>query len=207
MPKPKRRSHFVGVGRGRGCGEQYAENNAGVCLVFDRERLVDAILGSLEGRELAALYHQEVTYEGGGILKPILDIEALGEKVTPARVNRFIEEHYEPLFFQKVLDWQSEHEYRFCTIAGDGDEVFANIEEALHAVIVGERFPKWQRPAVIEACIVAHAQPLRLDWSHGEPSLRPLKPIHSRRDEIREAIEDSPGPGPPAAPPAGHGGS
>jgi hypothetical protein len=187
--------------------EQYAENNAGVCLVFDRERLTRAIIASRGDRELAALYHQDVTYEATGILKPMLDIETLGEEVTPARVNSFIEEHYEPLFFQKVLDWQSEHEYRFCTIAGDGDEVLANIGEALHAVIVGERFPKWQRAAVIEACVVAHAQPLRLDWTRGEPSLRPLKPIHSRRDEIREAIENSPGPGPPTAPPAAHGGS
>jgi Protein of unknown function (DUF2971) len=187
-----------GWARGR-MWEQYAENNAGVCLVFDRERLTDAVLASLQNQEFGALYHQAVAYEGAGILKPMLDIEALGREVAAEQVSSFIQDHYEPLFFHKVLDWQSEHEYRFCTVGQDGDQVFADIGNALYAVIVGERFPDWQRPAAIEGCTAVGARPLRLDWSLGEPSLRPLRRLQRQPGLTLERIED-PGAGPPAAP-------
>lgn len=182
--------------------EQYAEKNEGVCLVFDRERLTEAVLGSLRGDRHATIYQQEVSYEGAGIMKPIIDIETLAGEVTAETVSSFIEDNYEPLFFHKLLDWQSEHEYRFCTIAKEDTEVFADIGDALHAVIVGERFPTWQRPAAIDACATAGAHPLRLDWSRGEPSVRPLRPRRDRRDEIREVIERTPINGAPTTPPS-----
>lgn len=168
--------------------------------MFDRQRLTDSVLASLRDQELALPYHQEVRYEGTGMLKPMLRLEDLAQEITDEQVVRYIDDIYEALFFHEVLDWESEHEYRFCTIGRGADPIFVDTGDALHAVIVGERFPVWQRPAAIEACRLVEAQALRLDWSRGEPALRKLRSRQGRRDVIREAIEAGPGPGPPQAP-------
>lgn len=49
------------------------------------------------------------------------------------------------LFFLKTRDWETEFEYRFVLTAPDTDQVFAEYGDALEAVIVGEKFPQWQR--------------------------------------------------------------
>lgn len=181
--------------------EQYAENHAGVCLVFNRARLIKSVVASLQDQGFAAPYHREVVYEGSGMRKPALDLNALADKVTPEEVREYVEANHDVLFFHKALDWETEREYRFSTTSSDSQHLFVDFGQALTAIIVGESFPVWQRPAAIGACEGADVLPKRLDWTNGWPALRELLPIRTRRDEIREIITDSRGAGPPAANP------
>jgi hypothetical protein len=184
---------FHGWARAR-MWEQYAEKHFGVCLVFDRAKLTEAVVSSLQNQGFAPPYHRSVIYEGHGMHKPMPDLNSLADGVTPAHVTAYIEENHELLFFHKVRDWETEHEYRFSTTSSDKDQLFIDYAESLVGVIVGEKFPDWERPAAIAACRKAGATPERLDWTMGAPVLAELKPLENRRDEIRENIEVPPQP-------------
>ena len=181
--------------------EQYAENHAGVCLVFDRALLTDSVVASLQDQGFAAPYHREVVYDGAGMRKPALDWNALAGNVTPQGAREYVEANHDVLFFHKALDWATEREYRFSTTSSDIQHLFVDFGQAFTAIVVGESFPVWQRASAIEACEGANVWPGRLDWTNGWPALRRLQPIRTRRDEIRETLSNLRGAGPPAADP------
>lgn len=56
---------------------------------------------------------------------------------------------------RRTLDWASEHEYRFVVTAPDQEYVRVGFGDALKAVIVGERFPAWQRPGARASGLLA----------------------------------------------------
>lgn len=176
-PQDRDESHpfFHGWARAR-MWEQYAENHSGVCLVFARQQLVDSVVSSLREQGFASPYHRSVIYDGHGMRKPMLDLGALAGEVTAKQVADYVEQNHEALFFYKVRDWETEHEYRFATTSGERKELFVNFGESLAGVIVGERFPGWERPAAVAACSKADARPERLDWTMGAPVLAELKP-------------------------------
>lgn len=156
--------------------EQYAEAHAGACLLFKREELTETIVDALKGRGLAAPYHRPVEYTpegpGGG---QTLELGTMAGKVTPQLVAQYIEQHHDELFFLKTDDWRTEYEYRFVVTAPDDDFVYVDYGDALEAVIVGERFPEWQRPGVFETCREADATAFRIDWSMGRPLLAKIR--------------------------------
>lgn len=150
--------------------EQYAEQHAGVCLLFERKQLAERVRESLLGQDFPPPYHRTVEYTpegpGGGLT---LDLGSLAGKVTPEMVATYIEDHHDELFFLKTDDWRTEVEYRFVVTAMSNEAVFVDYGDALHAVIVGEKFPTWQRAGAIETCREVKAEPLHLDWSMGHP--------------------------------------
>jgi hypothetical protein len=151
--------------------DQYAEQHQGVCLLFRRRKLRRHVLQSLNAQGLAAAYNKPVRYTAGGPAERILqlDLGALAEDVTPAFVTRFVEDHNDDLFFLKTRDWETEHEYRFVVTASDGDYVFVEYADALEAVILGERFPPWQRAGALETCAKAGANIAQMTWAAGVP--------------------------------------
>jgi hypothetical protein len=164
--------------------EQYSESHRGVCLVFARDELAEHIEKSLVALALPQPYHREVDYteQGPAGAIPRLDLEefvetarAGGDVVEEAAVARFVEDHHDPLFFLKTLDWATEYEYRFVVTAPHQEYVHVGFADALKAVVVGERFPPWQRPGAIAACKQAGAMPFHLGWSSRRPLPEPLE--------------------------------
>jgi hypothetical protein len=146
--------------------EQYAENHCGVCLVFDRKILTDAVLRSAGG---LVVYNQPVVYDGRGLMKPIVDHKALKEeRGYPAR---YINDSHESLFFTKIRDWETEHEFRFVVLGRDDSPVSVNYGDSLTAVIAGYRLPEWEQPAVITTCEKEDVQALRMKWKNWKPGL------------------------------------
>jgi hypothetical protein len=108
--------------------------------------------------------------------------------VNPEDAVAYIEANREDLFFHKLLDWQSECEYRFSTTCYGATELLADVGDALTAVIAGGAIPYWQRPAAIAACEDVEVQALYLDWEGQAPRLTRLKTRKNRRDEIKANI-------------------
>jgi hypothetical protein len=188
LERGERPPFFHGWARAR-MWEQYAEAHLGVCLAFDRDALVESIVSSLQDQGFPSPYHRRVIYDGDGMQKPMLDLDDLAGDVTAEQVSSYIEENHEALFFHKVLDWETEHEYRFSTTSGDLEEPLVDFGDSLVGVIVGERFPPWERPGALASCRRAGVGAERLDWSMGAPALAELKPIENRGDEIGEVVE------------------
>ena len=182
--------------------ENYGENHRGVCLAFDRDQLVEAIATSLDAQGLLSPYHKAVEYTETGAHDLTLDHTGASGQITPQFVAGYIEEHHVELFFRKALDWQTEHEYRFVVTVPKGwGEVHIDWEGALKAVIVGEKLPGWQRPAVHAACEHAAVPVTRLDWTMGYPVLADLPREGATKDDVDQlmAIVDEPDP-PPGQP-------
>jgi len=150
--------------------EQYAERYRGVCLVFDRELLTQRFAEALEGGAVTKTYHRAVIYNGGGMLKPIIEGDAA--RSDPDFFDGYVEANFSALFFTKTLDWQTEHEYRFVAIAAaDGSSLSIDYGDALKWVIAGNQLADWERPAVVGASLQAGARPLLMRWDHWRPGL------------------------------------
>lgn len=147
--------------------EQYGEGHAGVCLVFDRHRLIENVAESLERQNLARPYHGRVEYTESGKEPLRLTEDMLKEEVSQERVAAFIEANQSSLFFLKALDWRSEYEYRFAVTASPGGEgVFVEFGDALLGLVAGEKFPDWQVAGALELANRYESKALRLHWDN-----------------------------------------
>jgi Protein of unknown function (DUF2971) len=153
--------------------EQYAERHAGVCLVFSGPRLAAAVRESLCSKGIAPPYHRHVVYSAAAF-QPLLRLHELSEADDAAVVRKWVQANSGDLFFRKTPDWQTEYEYRFVVTYPDSTYVCAAFGGALEMVVVGERFPTWQRSGAAELCDRAGARLLQLRWESGFPVPVPL---------------------------------
>ena len=169
--------------------EQYAEDHAGACLFFNREKLTSCIKRAFDSSDHGSLFSGRVHYSAIPVDRSAgVDFGSLGGKVDDAYVSQFVSDRREDLFFKKTNDWATEFEYRFVsTIPGDSF-VFVSFEDALEYVMVSERFPHWQRPGAIEASRAVGTEALVVDWSTGRPRMSNLK-THTRRFDLRGSPE------------------
>jgi hypothetical protein len=151
--------------------EQYADSGRGVCLVFDHgvlEPFVLEQLQELDPRSLAGpvKYRQEgLAGEDAADLRPAPGQS--GEEL----VEQHLEQFMTILFLTKLLDWESEHEYRFVQPSYDDVESFVRYGDALTAVVLGHEFPDWQRSGALEAADRAAISVFKLRWDLSKPEL------------------------------------
>jgi len=154
--------------------EQYAEAHKGVCLLFDRDGLAESISADLHRQLSVRPYAKPVEYSpSGGELSL-----NLGEFPTPVPadfVRNYIQANHHELFFKKTLDWETEHEYRFATTAPPGEPLYADYGDALVGIIVGEKFPRWQRASAIESASQVGLEPQIMHWENNYPAPAALR--------------------------------
>jgi len=171
--------------------EQYAERYRGVCLVFDKERLAQRFAEALEGGTVTRTYHRAVIYSGAGMLKPIIEADAA--RNDPDFFDGYVEANHGALFFTKILDWQTEHEYRFVAIAtADDSSLSIDYGDALKWVIAGNQLADRERPAAVGASRQAGARPLLMRWERWRPGLVELEE-HQDSPVVTPMQTDSPG--------------
>jgi hypothetical protein len=150
--------------------EQYAEQHMGVCLMFHRERLHERVLTELSNRTTAA-WAAEVTYTQRGLLGDSAAstlTPSVGQEAADA-VERHIQQHWKAIFFTKLLDWQSEHEFRYVESSIDAGCTYVDIGDTLAGVMVGQEFPSWQIPALLSICEEVGAVPWQMTWKLSRP--------------------------------------
>ena len=125
---------------------QYADNNNGVCFIFDKSKLVSKIKDTLD---VGLIFDGDVRYisnfeqidlnlmgvvdhvkkaSGGTTLfRNIKEIDFL------KRHKNFVDYNY----FRKLKDWEHEQEYRFLAY-GDEDYYIHDISEVIVGIVVGE---------------------------------------------------------------------
>jgi hypothetical protein len=153
---------------------QYAEGHRGVCLMFRREPFTASALGQLRERTPSA-WADEVRYTQRGILEDQAATLLPAPGTTGADVSEVhLKKHLKSIFFTKLKDWESEHEYRFVEASMERAYSHVDIRDTLVGVIVGWKFPDWQMPGVFEACERTGAQPWRMSWDRSRPSPHPV---------------------------------
>jgi hypothetical protein len=176
--------------------EQYAEEHRGVCLVFDQDLLTKNVSADLHRQLNVRPYDDPVEYtpRGGGGLT--LDLGQIPIPVPSDYVRKYIEDNRYDLFFQKTLDWETEHEYRFVTTAQPDEPLYADYGDALVGIIVGEKFPAWERASAIESARQVGLEPQIMHWENNHPLPAALEL------ETTPAKEESPPDRPPIPPPS-----
>lgn len=139
-----------------GCGHhrmwaQYAAGHTGVCIFFDKEKLV-AQVTEYAAKHGFELLHGPVNY---GEVSPDATtaqyddfLKMGGEAYAEAHRN----EHAQHLYFNKDYDWVNEQEYRFVIVDGGGvPEMFVPIDGCVSAICLGAKFPSEYDVCIKEA--------------------------------------------------------
>lgn len=154
--------------------EQYADNHRGVCLCFDTDTLVRRLTDRLKPH--GELHHGPVIYDNRaiapGALNVILDRLRTAGPVEAA--SGHLRDHIGELLFTKLKDWESEVEYRFAIQTEQRDPIYARVEPALRAVILGaDEGSRFYEPAFAKLCDPVGVVILHMRWIHGSPHLAP----------------------------------
>lgn len=126
---------------------QYAENNSGICLIFDRDKLASKIKKQIN---VNYIYDGKIEYksqfdvyplheEHDQLIKDLIkDVQNLNKKNITVD---FLKTHLDFVkynYFSKLDDWAAEREYRFLAFGKD-EYYIENIYDALVGVIIGEK--------------------------------------------------------------------
>jgi hypothetical protein len=156
---------------------QYGGNHSGVCLIFEKAALAQAIVE--EVAPYGRLHSGRVRYldwSGGEVDAFLLDYDEIRERGLDAVVQRQVEQHHRVFFFQKNSDWANEWEYRWILVSPVEDEVFVSINASLRGVCIGPDFSVEDLDRMREAC-----QPLSVEaiarcvWRNGWPVIVPTE--------------------------------
>ena len=111
---------------------QYADNNQGVCLVFEKDKFKQELLQHSEDYDI---YYGSIEYK-------IMLEDFLGT-CSCEDVKNYIQNNCKELFFTKHFDWRDEDEYKFIAISKMKDTIKVpnvNIRKCLIGIIMAPRF-------------------------------------------------------------------
>lgn len=143
---------------------QYGENHRGICLLFDRDLLDNAIREVVRGD--AALYKGRVEYDD--YLKRVsaavcdLDYDRVSEAGIEVAVKEQVDKYHLALFLRKDSDWIGESEYRWIIHRRELGYEFVRFGDALKSVVLGVDFPDVFVPSIRE--VVKETPVHHLEW-------------------------------------------
>jgi hypothetical protein len=156
--------------------EQYADNHSGVCLVFDRQAMLDAIRRDLGGE----YWDGPVQYTTAGFAGSAgaqIDLDTFRRLGVEQAADLHVQAHHRDLFFLKNDDWRSEFEYRVVyTAPADAKDWTppahdVSYGDSLRYVLINvHRFPHWHLAGAVRVIHQAGAKYRTMDWMAGRPS-------------------------------------
>ena len=150
---------------------QYADDQSGACLIFDRSLLTRAMASHADARGLPT-YKGNVTYEDSRIPTGALtypSVESQSNLIEAER--RLIAERWEQLFLRKTGDWATENEYRYLMVS-DEDVEKVKYGNALVGIVIGPDFPASELSVIahrLNSLHLPHVQVKSLGWVEGVP--------------------------------------
>jgi hypothetical protein len=146
---------------------QYAYNHAGICLAFNRERL----LSNVNEKDYHRVLYNKVDYSHREIEKngiATIDHSKLTKYGTDKYLEKFAVKNKKLLFFTKYPDWKQENEYRIVLLCKyDEEDTFVKIDDSLEAVILGSEFPEVYIPSIIEVSKKVKVDIFQIEWENG----------------------------------------
>jgi hypothetical protein len=151
---------------------QYGDKHAGVCLVFDRERLLGAVKRHF-GQH--SLLHGSVRYADAELVRGIehhefnIDVDLYESFGSTAYIRSHLQRHHVRLFFEKLTDWRDESEWRIVLLTEDVGNIYLPYDDSLVAVAHGDA----THPDVSEALMArtkgSEIQHLGISWKNSTP--------------------------------------
>lgn len=126
----------------------YGASHTGVCLRFDRERLITAFEGA-RGDAVHQFYGPvQYRHAESGIGPNGVSLQQAEEFGIDAVALRYARVHHGRVFFRKHADWANESEFRLVRTDLSTEPHYFDITEALTGVVLGDAFPNDRIPAL-----------------------------------------------------------
>jgi Protein of unknown function (DUF2971) len=153
---------------------QYADRHAGLCFIFDRERLTTLIEKQVGGSCL--LRSGPVKYIDRGIARDLyrdqqymINVDELEIDGLALYAARHLRTHWQKLFFEKMTDWRDECEWRYVAFANSDTDLYVACEQALDGIVFGEETPSATIQAAIDATAGQGVRYIGLKWKNCSP--------------------------------------
>lgn len=124
---------------------QYGASHTGVCLIFRKDRLVEAARKRFD--QSVPLLCGPVRYINRPIVPNLfspdeqqymINLDVFEEIGREQYLLRHIWTHHQRLFFEKMTDWENEREWRIVAIVNDDEDILVPFRDALAGVMFGE---------------------------------------------------------------------
>jgi hypothetical protein len=170
IPAPPNERYQRGFAHSR-MWTNYAGGHSGVCLIFNRQKVHEAITAAF-GKD--NLYAGDVAY---GDWTPLhseahtIDFAALDSYVVDDALRAPIRAYVDQLFFYKNSDWAAEVEYRWVYLGDSPTPEFVSFGDALEGLCVGVNYPA--KPASEDPSLRCLAERFgitaipRITWANG----------------------------------------
>lgn len=156
--------------------ETYGRNHTGVCLAFDAAAMTNDegdFRKNLRTKGAANLRPVEYT-EGGFIRHPARVLPDITDDASGTeQMVRHLMAHHDAFWFLKLLDWETEYEYRFVHFptAEESGPLDIQFGSALKAIVLGARFADSEIEEVMQRAETFAATVCQLRWDSGYPSV------------------------------------
>lgn len=151
---------------------QYGDCHRGVCLVFDRKKLLAAMRNQFHQHHTM---HGKVHYRNAKLIRGIdlheymvnLDLyESLG---SAAYLRSHIQQHNRALFFEKLADWRDESEWRIVALTHSNDDLYLQLEDSIVAVVHGDSTNPDQSEILMAMTSGTNIQHIGITWNNSSP--------------------------------------
>jgi hypothetical protein len=166
--------------RSLGCSKsrmwaQYGQDHEGVCLAFNRERLLAAVTRS--GMRGVSAKDMSYGYSDSAAAR-IVDVTEVEKMGVRDWCVRHVQEHVDYFFFTKDADYRDEDEFRIVTHAdSEQGDVYLDIVDSLIGVVIGDRFADGLLPSLKYLSDRLGVRCRRLNRRNGNPHLDRCRPI------------------------------
>jgi hypothetical protein len=121
---------------------QYGERHTGVCIVFDRQKLLHQIDTQCGSTNLVVSgpvrYQDREVVRGLDNHEYMVDIDLLETIGRDQYVREHLRTHIQTLFFEKMTDWRDEHEWRSVVFSSADTDLYLELQDAIVGVMFGE---------------------------------------------------------------------
>lgn len=150
-----------------------AEGRLGVCLVFDRQKLLAQVKSQFGQNSLVITgpvqYIDRNLVRGLEDHEYMIDVDALESLGKTAYVNMHMRKHYGPLFFEKMLDWRDEAEWRVVVFSNLEKELNLSLEDSLVGIMFGENTGEEMTQLIMALTSSWNIEYMGLKWKNSTP--------------------------------------
>jgi len=121
---------------------QYADRHTGVCIVFDWKKLAGLIQSQFGSADLVLA--GPVSYIDRSVVRDLsaheymINVDAMEILGREAYVQTHLRAHYKSLFFEKMIDWRDEVEWRWVVFSDREGDLYLDVRDSVAGLIFGE---------------------------------------------------------------------
>jgi hypothetical protein len=158
---------------------QYADNDEGVCLLFDRAEFRSRIQASLPAG--TRIFETYVSYKNTSQAPRldrtsafILDYDALKTRGSEQTIATHVARYWKELFFEKASDWSHECEYRYLFWDHGNGGHLVPFGTSLKGIVLGAEFPEARLHELKPFSDRLNFDVWKMRWRNGVPEVVPI---------------------------------